>query len=91
MSEPEDPFVCQVRRQVERRDQERRFHLWEGLGMVGSVGWTVSVPAVLGAVLGRWLDSRFEAGVKWTLVTMTLGVALGCIAAWRHLKQVIQR
>jgi ATP synthase protein I len=84
---PEDPFVREIRRQAARVDRGRRQTFWRGLGLVGTVGWMVSVPAVLGALAGRWLDERFASGVFWTLSLLTLGLTLGCLSAWRHVQR----
>ena len=46
----------------------------------------VAVPAVAGALLGRWLDAELATGVFWTLSLLTLGLALGCVGAWRHVR-----
>jgi ATP synthase protein I len=81
---PDDPFVREIRRQAERTRTSRQLTFWRGLGLVGTVGWMVSLPAVFGALLGRWLDVRFAAGVFWTLTLLVAGLALGCATAWRH-------
>ena len=86
----EDPFVKAVRKQAERIRKGRRLTFWQGLGLVGAVGWMVSVPAVLGALLGRWLDARFATGIYWTLSLLTAGLILGCASAWRHVRQELQ-
>ena len=54
----EDPFVREIRRQAQRAEASRHDMFWRGLGLVGSVGWMVVVPALLGAFLGRWIDRR---------------------------------
>ena len=58
-----------------------------GLAAVGAVGWMVSLPAVLGALAGRWLDVRFASGIFWTLSLLVGGLFLGCATAWRHVRQ----
>ena len=40
---------------------------------------TIAIPAVLGALLGKWLDSRF--GTEPWLLIVTLAVALGVTAS----------
>jgi len=90
MTEPErdeDPFVAEVRRQAERAGRARHLNFWQGLGLVGSVGWIVAVPAVAGAFLGRWLDARFATHVFWTLSLLFVGVTLGSVSAWRQIKR----
>jgi len=80
----EDPFVREVRRQAERAESARHMSFWQGLALVGAVGWMVSLPAVLGALLGRWIDQVWGTGISWTLSLLALGLALGCVSAWRH-------
>jgi len=83
----EDPFVAEVRRQAARAGRARRLTFWQGLGLVGSVGWMVAAPAVFGALIGRWLDGRFGTNVFWTLSLLFLGVTLGSASAWRQIKR----
>jgi ATP synthase protein I len=56
--------------------------VWFGLGMMGLVGWSVAVPALLGAALGRWLDKHYADGHSWTLMLLLGGLILGCLNAW---------
>ncbi|MBO0797522.1 MAG: AtpZ/AtpI family protein [Blastocatellia bacterium] len=79
-------FVKEVRRQAERAGRSRYLSFWQGLGLIGAVGWMVVLPAVAGAFAGRWLDQRFEKGIFWTLSLLIIGLALGCFSAWRHVK-----
>ncbi len=86
----EDPFVREVRRQAERAGTGQGVTIWRGLGLVGSVGWMVVVPALLGAFLGRWIDRRAGSGIFWTLSLLFMGLALGCTSAWRHANQELE-
>jgi ATP synthase protein I len=63
-----------------RRDPEKG--VWFGLGMMGLIGWSVTVPTLLGAALGLWLDERPSGKHSWTLALMVAGLALGCLNAW---------
>jgi ATP synthase protein I len=84
----EPPFVRQIRRQAERTAQRKRLGFWRALGVIGAVGWTVALPAVGGAELGRWLDGRLAmAPFSWTLCLLLLGLALGCVAAWKQVER----
>ncbi len=56
--------------------------VWFGLGMMGLIGWSVTVPTVLGAALGIWLDERNPGGRSWTLALLSLGLVIGCVNAW---------
>jgi len=83
----ENGFVHEIRRQAERVERGRRQGFWGGMATVGAIGWMVSLPAVLGAWLGRWIDGRAGTGIFWTLSLLTLGLAAGCISAWRHVQR----
>jgi len=56
--------------------------IWFGLGMSGLIGWSVTVPALLGVALGVWVDRRFPSQYSWTLMLMLLGLIIGCANAW---------
>ncbi len=56
--------------------------VWFGLGMMGLIGWSVSVPALLGIALGIWLDNRHPGTHSWTLTFLIIGLAVGCLNAW---------
>lgn len=86
MTEPlrDDPFVQEVRRQAERTKKSRDLTFWQGMRLIGAVGWMVSLPPVLGAFIGRWIDGRQGTGIFWTMCFLTLGLVLGCASAWRH-------
>jgi ATP synthase protein I len=65
------------------RGRRRRSHgVWFGLGMFGTVGWSVAIPTLLGAALGIWMDANWPGPYSWTLVGLLAGVALGCLNAW---------
>lgn len=85
--EDDDRFVDEMRRQAERAERARHLTFWQGLGLVGSVGWMVALPAVGGALLGRWLDKQFASGVFWTLSLLVIGIAVGSASAWRQVKR----
>lgn len=56
--------------------------VWMGLGMFGMVGWSISVPTLLGAVLGMWLDKSYAQPFSWTLSLLMLGLIVGAIIGW---------
>ncbi|MCP5198915.1 MAG: AtpZ/AtpI family protein [Gammaproteobacteria bacterium] len=78
-------------REVERAARARRRarrqagREWSGFGVFGMVGWSVVVPTLAGAALGRWLDTSHPGGRSWTLTLLLAGLALGCLLAWQWL------
>ncbi len=85
-SDPNRPTLAdQVGSKAARKLKARRGGtpgVWSGLGMMGLIGWSVTVPTLLGAGLGLWLDARYPGGRSWTLALLVAGLALGCLNAW---------
>ncbi|MEW6519339.1 MAG: AtpZ/AtpI family protein [Thermodesulfobacteriota bacterium] len=69
--------------------QEKQKPIFFGLGMFGTIGWTVAVPTVLGTFLGRWLDGLhlLDNRISWTLTGLFGGLFLGAVAAWGWVKK----
>jgi ATP synthase protein I len=77
----------EIQRQAQRARQARGTSFWRGLAAVGGIGWMVVVPAVAGALGGRWLDERFKTGIFWTLSLLVFGAMIGSASAWRHVRK----
>lgn len=77
-------FQGRVARQAQRMRRARRGgqRWWSALALVGSVGWIVVLPTVLGAWGGRWLDNRLDSGLTFTLGLLVLGLASGVYTTW---------
>jgi ATP synthase protein I len=71
--------ATEARKLRARRDATR---VWSGLGMMGLIGWSVTIPTLLGAALGHWLDARRPGEHSWTLALLVAGLVIGCANAW---------
>ena len=67
-----------------KREGERS--IGQNLAMIGSLGWSVVVPTLIGTFAGRWLDRHFLTGIFWTLGLLVAGLGLGCGIAWRRIR-----
>jgi len=76
----EEVGAREVRKVRARRTRDRT--LWVGLGMFGVIGWSVTVPTLIGIGLGMWLDRRWPDSFSWTLALLLAGVMVGCLNAW---------
>jgi ATP synthase protein I len=56
--------------------------IWLGLGMFGLIGWAVSIPALLGVLLGIFIDKQYPGTHSWTLSLLIIGLFIGCLNAW---------
>ncbi len=82
-------FSREVGEKEKRKLKARRSDgrsIWAGMGLLGMVGWTVTVPALLGALLGKWLDKKYPVSFSWTLTFLIIGIMAGCGMAWRWVK-----
>lgn len=93
MAEPTEPSSGATRPDPQRsleRDVDRlkrreasASSFWRSLSVLGTVGWSIALPAVAGVWLGHWLDLRLDSGVRFTLMLLVAGVMLGSVIAWR--------
>jgi ATP synthase protein I len=77
-----------VKRRQTRRERwqhEGEPSLGQNLAMIGTLGWTIVVPTLIGIFAGRWLDRTFDSGIFWTLGLLVAGLAVGCMFAWRRM------
>src|SRR6202166_5431072 len=81
----ETTFSRQVGAQAARKLKAQRgakWSIWFGLGVSGLIGWSVTVPALIGAAFGIWVDKHYPSSFSWTLMLLLLGLIIGCVNAW---------
>ncbi|CAJ0780262.1 AtpZ/AtpI family protein [Ralstonia chuxiongensis] len=87
MNKRDEQLRGNLERQVTRR---RRFQPAGPIGLLltgGTVGLLFIVPLLIGAYLGRWLDSLSTAySARWTVSLIILGVIIGGYNVYRFLK-----
>jgi ATP synthase protein I len=85
----ETRFSRQVGAQAARKVRARRRaprSIWFGLGMSGLVGWSVTIPTLIGAALGLWVDKHYPSPYSWTLMLLFMGLIVGCLNAWQWVR-----
>ena len=84
-SKRDTEFAGRVGAKADRKLKARRDGsqgVWLGLGMMGLIGWSVTIPTLLGAALGIWLDQHHPGKHAWTLALLMAGLMIGCLNAW---------
>lgn len=78
-----------IRRDRARLERREAGHgsFWRSLGVLGMVGWPIALGSAGGALLGRYLDARYDTGIRFTLMCMTAGLLAGVLAAWKTVTQ----
>lgn len=91
---PDEAWRRDFHAQIQRRRRRRERAMTEGdrsllrdLGVFGMVGWSVTVPTLLGTALGLWLDRRIPGSYSWTLMLLCAGAAIGCWNAWEWVRR----
>ncbi len=92
--QPPDVRQDELLRSVARRRRRRLFfqrfgerHFTRNLALIGSLGWLIATPTVLGAFAGRWLDRQLESGIFWSASLIFCGAALGLYLAWKRMER----
>jgi ATP synthase protein I len=81
----ETNFSRQIGAQAARKLKAQRNSnksIWFGLGMSGLIGWSVTIPTLIAAALGIWVDNHYPSKFSWTLMLLLLGLIIGCANAW---------
>ena len=63
---------------------------WAVAGRLIGVGGFIGLSIFFGVVGGRWLDTKFDTGVIFTLVGLFLGLALAFLGTYRMLLPLIR-
>jgi len=89
-SSEKEPLPAIVDKKIVKRlkaRQDRPRSLFFGLGVFGVIGWSVAIPTIFGALIGRWLDARSDLPISWTLTFIFLGVVVGAVIAWNWMNK----
>ena len=86
MAERQEPAEERIARQVASK-QKRLEHgsnqwRWSSIAVLGVIGWSVTVPALLGVALGIWIDRHWPSRFSWSLMLLLGGLLFGCVQAW---------
>jgi ATP synthase protein I len=97
MPEPESPrnlppsaerMIREVGTRQERiaRARSQKNSILSSIAILGVIGWSVTLPTVLGVVLGVWIDRRWPGRFSWALTLLMAGLAIGCTSAWLRIR-----
>jgi len=87
-------FIRKVRAKglrKENAERNKRSSIIFGLGMIGMVGWAVTIPTLAGIALGIWIDRTWPSTHSWTLILLFAGIILGCLNAWYWVQNSLGR
>jgi|GEM_PF-4254207 F0F1-type ATP synthase assembly protein I len=50
-----------------------------------SLGWEIAIPIVGGAILGNYLDRKFDSGIYLTMILLVLGIMAAAYFVIRYI------
>jgi ATP synthase protein I len=59
-----------------KEPEDKPDNFWRLVAQATTLGWNMVIPIVGGALLGRYLDDRFDKEFTWTLSLLLMGVAV---------------
>lgn len=86
----QDDLKQHVSKQIARMQQAEKDRptLLAQTAYLGTLGFLFVLPVIVGAYLGRWLDSLLEGySLRWTLSLILVGVAFGFVNVYLFLKE----
>ncbi len=66
-------------------------HTWVYLGLVGNIGYTISVPIAGGAIIGSMIDRKWSTYPKATLACLFIGIVLSIIGFVGIVRKILEK
>lgn len=85
----EDRMLDEIEKEAKKkiRSKSEGDEIAFGLGLFGIVGWSISIPTVLGIALGIYLDKKFTSNISWTITLLFSGVIFGSFNVWHWINE----
>lgn len=89
---PEKELLEKISRDADQKikAQKKGKEIMFGMGVFGVVGFSIAIPTLLGTFLGVFLDNKTDSEISYTLTFLFLGLVMGCLSAWRWVKESSQ-
>jgi len=69
------------------RGRARKNDVWGSIALVGMIGWSVTIPTLIGILAGLWIDRHWPSRLSWTLTLLLAGLVFGCVNAWQRIEK----
>lgn len=76
---------------TELKNEKHRYDAWFAIGFVWDVFLSISVPTVVFALGGRWLDRRWDLSPLFTLIGLALSILSAVLLMRWHAKRFQER
>lgn len=86
LSPSAERMIREVASKQRRMERARGKWNWNSIAILGVVGWSVTVPTLIGVAIGLWIDHHWPSRFSWSLMLLLGGLLLGCFHAWLRVK-----
>jgi F0F1-type ATP synthase assembly protein I len=64
--------------------------LWQGLSLAWQLGYTIAIPLIIFALLGRFLDKRYETSPLFLLGAIFLSLIVSGVGIYKKVFEIIK-
>jgi F0F1-type ATP synthase assembly protein I len=64
--------------------------VWQGLALAGELGYTIAIPLIVFALLGRFLDKKIGTSPWFLLAGILLALATSAIGVGKKIMEIIK-
>lgn len=86
-----DAKETRIRGREDKKDKPSQPELWYYVGLATELGFSIALPLVGGAFLGRYLDQVRDTYPKATLSLLSIGFLLSLVNFIRILQDIIKK
>ncbi|MBI2626387.1 MAG: AtpZ/AtpI family protein [Candidatus Nealsonbacteria bacterium] len=76
-------------KETEIKKQKSRQALYGAIGLAWELGYTITVPLVIFAILGRFLDKKYDASPIFLLSGILLSIVVSGLLVFRKTKKIL--
>lgn len=74
----------------EDKTKKEKIILWNTMAFAWELGYTIAVPLVIFALLGRFLDNKYEASPIFLIVGIFFAMIISGILVFRKAKKILE-
>ena len=72
------------------KKEEARDHYLKAISLAGGLGFSIAGPIAGGAILGNFLDYKFNLAPRMTLFFLFIGFIISILSAYRFIKDSLK-
>lgn len=75
-------LVEYIDKKERRKPRVKQENVWYGFGLFGLVGWSLTIPSLVGLSTGIVIDMAYPSRYLWSMMGLLVGVLVGCFTIY---------